>query len=411
MDLIKDIKLSKGNQIAVLTQLSYATGGFITIGKRYPITINTNHLNTEKDIIAYAELLDTQFKFMDHDYQELTFNRIIFNYTLITNDEYNRMSQKYIVGMKDILKEDSIIKDILMNLPLNQLYKGWGSKITVIDATNFKIEGLSQGDYYIMITNDLNNENITTINIYTNSGELIKTFLDRIINYNHFIRYTENKEFYIKNGKAYFLYQNRFSKLRNITKLSPMKDINLNIMTLDTETYVDESGNMSLYCICFYDGKDAKSYYITDYLDVNEMVGSLFTVLLRRKDASKSIHIHNASHFDLIFLLKYLVNLKNVRVKPLMRDGKFINTIVEFGDDYQYRIYIKDSLLLLPESLNSLAKTFNTEQPKLDFDHASINGSNLVEAKERVIEYCIADCVSLYQVIEKFNKKFMIYSK
>ena len=405
LDFIEDIKLPKGQQIAVLTQLSYGTGSFITLGKRYPITITSTNLNSEKDIISYAELLDTNIRFMDHDYHELTFNRILFNYTLITGEEYNRMSQRGALNIKDISKEEPIIKDTLMGLPLNQLYKGWGSKITVIDATNFKIEGLSQGDYYIMITNDLNNENITTINIYSYSGALIKTFLDRKINSNHFIRYTEKKEFYIKDGKVYFLYQNRFSNLRNITKLSPMKDIKLNMITLDTETYVDESGNMQLYCICFFDGKESKSFYITDFNNINEMIGALFNELLRRKYASYSIYIHNASNFDLIFLLKYLVSLENARVKPLMRDGKFINTIVEYGDSLQYRLYIKDSLLLLPMSLDKLAKSFNTETQKLEFDHDAINYSNLEEAKDKAISYCIADCVSLYQVIEKFNQE------
>jgi len=101
MDFITDIKLNKGQQIAVITQLSYGTGERITIGKRYPIKINTTNLIQEKDLISYAELLNTQFKFMDNWYHELTFNRILFNYIIISDEEYIRMNKK----KKSVLKK------------------------------------------------------------------------------------------------------------------------------------------------------------------------------------------------------------------------------------------------------------------------------------------------------------------
>jgi len=108
------------------------------------------------------------------------------------------------------LKENSLNSSVLMNLPLNQLYKGWGTKINIIDASTYKIEGL--GEYYLVIKSDLNNLNITTIFVYTNSGELIRTFIDRKISGTQFIRYTEGKEFHINKGQAYFYFQNLFSK-------------------------------------------------------------------------------------------------------------------------------------------------------------------------------------------------------
>jgi hypothetical protein len=402
MDLITDIKLNKGEQIAVLTQLSYGTGDRITIGKRYPIKINTTNLIKEKDIISYAELLNTQFKFMDNWYHELTFNRIIFNYILISDEEYIRMNQKDKISTQDILKENSLNSSVLMNLPLNQLYKGWGTKITIIDASSYKIEGL--GEYYLVIKSDLNNLNVTTIFVYTNSGELVRTFIDRKISGTQFMRYTEGKEFHINKGQAYFYFQNLFSKMKNISKLSPMKNVNLNIITLDIETYLDSNSEMQIYCICFYDGESSKSYYITDYNNIESLIQDLFNELLRRKYSSNSIYIHNGSNFDLIFLLKYIVNLENVRIRPIIRDNKFINITLEYGPNYHYILYIKDSLLLLPIALDELAKSFGTDQQKLDFDHTKINQSNLLEFKDESIRYCIADCIALYQVLNNFNQ-------
>ena len=181
-----------------------------------------------------------------------------------------------------------------------------------------------------------------------------------------------------------------------------MKEHNLKLITLDTETYVDESGNMQLYCICFYDGSDSYSFYITDYLDVNEMLKDVFNSLLNNKYNKHSIYIHNGSSFDLIFLLKYLASVPKVKLRPLMKDGKFIQIEIRLGS---YKFSIKDSLLLLPSSLEKLAKAFGVEQQKLEFNHELINKDNLLKFKDEAIKYCIADCVSLYQVLDSFNRE------
>jgi hypothetical protein len=97
--------------------------------------------------------------------------------------------------------------------------------------------------------------------------------------------------------------------------------------------------------------------------------------------------------------------MENIKVVPLIKDGKFINLEILYGDKYQYRIYFKDSLLLLPVALAKLAKQFGVEQQKLAFDHTQMNQNNLLEFKDKVVEYCIADCVALYQVLNKFNEQ------
>jgi hypothetical protein len=79
--------------------------------------------------------------------------------------------------------------------------------------------------------------------------------------------------------------------------------------------------------------------------------------------------------FDLIFLLKYLVKLGNI--KPIIHNGKFISVTIAYGDDNQYQIKFKDSLLLLLNSLNKLSKSFKVDDGKTVFPILFVNENNL----------------------------------
>lgn len=78
--------------------------------------------------------------------------------------------------------------------------------------------------------------------------------------------------------------------------------------------------------------------------------------------------------FDIIFLLKYLVKL--VEVKPIIHDGKIIQIDIKFGPDNQYKLTFKDSYLILLSSLNKLCKSFNVETVKSIFPHLFVNENN-----------------------------------
>ena len=80
-----------------------------------------------------------------------------------------------------------------------------------------------------------------------------------------------------------------------------------------------------------------------------------------------------------MFLLKPLFEHKNVvNIVPTYKDGKFLNIDVIFKmlDGQINTIKIKDSLLLLPSSLASLAKSFGFEDKGL-FPYTFPNKNNL----------------------------------
>jgi DNA polymerase type B, organellar and viral len=106
---------------------------------------------------------------------------------------------------------------------------------------------------------------------------------------------------------------------------------------------------------------------------------------------------------------------------------------MNYGEELKYRIEFKDSYLILLNSLNRLSKAFSVSNPKSLFPHLFVNKNNLnyigevpnfeyfikVSKNEyqdykkgfnslwilkvEALEYCKLDCISLYQVLIKFN--------
>jgi hypothetical protein len=104
------------------------------------------------------------------------------------------------------------------------------------------------------------------------------------------------------------------------------------------------------------------------------MLTCLKSLLIRKYDGFK-IYAHNLAKFDIIFLLKYL--LKLATIKPIIHSGKIISLTVNYGENGQYKIEFRDSLLLLLSSLDSLSESFKIENKKSIFPHLFVNENNL----------------------------------
>jgi len=147
--------------------------------------------------------------------------------------------------------------------------------------------------------------------------------------------------------------------------------------------------------------------------------------ILKRKYNYYKVYAHNMAKFDIIFLFKYLVKLG--KVKPIIHNGKFISVTIVYGDNEQYQIEFKDSILLLLYSLKSLCSSFKIDEGKSIFPHLFVNENNLEykgdvpriedfykisdneyqeykrsynvgSLKTEAIKYCKIDCVSLHKI-------------
>lgn len=155
-----------------------------------------------------------------------------------------------------------------------------------------------------------------------------------------------------------------------------------------------------------------------------------------RKYKGYKIYLHNFSKFDSIFLIKYLVNIG--KCDPVIHKGKIISFSFKpnWKKDFGVITFL-DSYLLLPSSLKNLSKSFSVAKPKdifpIFFNNINYQGlvpdikyfknlslenyenyknqflNKIWKFKEEAIKYCELDCISLSQILSKFNK--LIYNK
>jgi len=214
-----------------------------------------------------------------------------------------------------------------------------------------------------------------------------------------------------------------------IRKIIGDQTLNTNILTMDIET-VNINGTLIPYLICWYDGHTVRSYWNQDFKNFDHLVSSMMGDLCIRKYRDHKIYLHNFSSFDGIFLLKALTKIGNC--SPIINDGKLISLLFKFklSKKDNFTLQFRDSFLLLPSSLKKLGKSFNTEITKdlfpikfKDINYIGevpnityfndistneynnyVNSFTIWSFKDESIKYCIKDCISLFQVLIKFNE-------
>lgn len=203
---------------------------------------------------------------------------------------------------------------------------------------------------------------------------------------------------------------------------------------MDIETFI-KSGVHVAFAISFYDGTNCNSYYLTDYKNSENMIINCINELMVKKYDNYKVYIHNLSGFDANFLLKILANLGEI--KPIIHDNKIISITFKMNG---YVVIFKDSQQMLTASLRNLAKAFGVDTQKSIFPYSFVNKDKLnyngyipefkyfdnISKSEylnycetfknkswnlrvEIIKYCEIDCISLYQVITKFNE--LIFEK
>jgi hypothetical protein len=223
--------------------------------------------------------------------------------------------------------------------------------------------------------------------------------------------------------------------LKNTKYLEPLKAQNKSnnkIITIDIETIM-KNGSHIPYLFSMFDGKISKTIF-------SDNPQELFDNLLRPKYRGYDVYAHNLSKFDLIFLFKYISSLKsNFDINIIKKDSDIIGIKIS---DYSKNISItlKDSFLLLPNSLLNLSKRFNSElnlqkgiEPvllkglnnesnskfyeQLDYSHYNkdielIKNDSMLDFnnwKNKVQKYCELDCISLYYILIKFSN--LVFNK
>jgi len=316
-------------------------------------------------------------------------------------------------------------------LPLNTDFNKLGKIITENDS--FKLIVLdNKTNLAVKIENREDGFNYYLID-YIKNNKVKISWVDKIINIedDHLIRTISQTIVEYKNGDILSI--RNIKKCNKIQKINTPRTISKNIITADLETYLDENNNMVPYLASFYQ-QGNMGYFFNN--NTNILFQNFFKKLFCRKNRGFKIYFHNLSGFDGFFLIKYLIKF-GYNISPLIHSDKLISINISQGRNYWY---LRDSNLLLLQSLNKLCKSFNIDSVKGNFPYflKDINykgpfpeykyfntnklsiqdyikeskefGANQIWSfKERSINYCLNDSKVLFEILVKFNN--LIFDK
>jgi len=342
-------------------------------------------------------------------------------------------------GIREGLIEDKIIKKT--NYKLQSYYNNklpvsfnpldYGQLLFKIETENKYV--IKHNDNVMIVIKEVNNNNdhYNLIEYYKNNNLLYK-WKDVYINDNTFERHLGKTIYTFENNEVVLL--KVIKPIKYISKSKTARVINNKFITMDLETYKDENNKLIPYLLCWYDGNIKKSYFINDYNNFDALILKVMNDLCTYKYKNYKIYLHNFSKFDGIFLLKHLANIKNSFTDPIINNGKIINIHFTFNN---ITLHFRDSLLLLPSSLKSLGKSFNCivnkdtfpillndinyhgQVPKFSYfnnitideylEYGSLFNNKEWNFKSESINYCLIDCITLYEILIKFNS--LIFGK
>lgn len=354
------------------------------------------------------------------DYNNKVFEDIIFNFFIIDKSR----EQYYIDKWSEIKIAEPVKLEKFSNstvtffLPLNMNYLTWG--LAIINQPDIKIIVSGALVYKIKFMNN----GVSEIQIYKGRNKLF-TFYDIGFKDNIFIRKFDNHKYYIDQKLAKIVLTTKELATKYLPKIKKEARKPAKFITIDIETIKNSLGILTPYCYSFYDGKIKKSFF-------TESPKELFDALLRRKYRGYTVYAHNLSKFDLIFLFKHFAKLwmfDGYKVKPIFKDGAVISIVI--SNDKGVSLTFRDSYLILPSSLKTLAETFKTNkkliEPVLldvnlknehkkyaqnDYSHYSkdiLPVKDFNEWKKLVLEYCENYSIVLHQVLIKFRIKIYFY--
>lgn len=358
----------------------------------------------------------------------------------LTNNNYNNTPIKALINSYGIRKgkvtptiiekKEPIGQHIFYNhkLPIALKAEDYGDVLTAIGDTTFV--SLKKNINMVIKTEGA----INHIKFFKN-GKIMYEWTDHIKEDNSLIREIGKTTILWKDNEIIWTKTLRKSNKKKDTS----SDLNESILTMDIETIGIIEGKREIlnpYLISWYDGKRDKShsYFISDG-DVKGTVIRVMKDICIRKYKGYNIYLHNFSKFDAMFLIKYLVTIGDCN--PVIHKSK----IISFGFKPNWKkdltVTFYDSYLLLNSSLKNLCKSFSVDNPKSIFPfklndinyEGSVPDFNLFEGvtleeynnykqnfidklwsfKDESIRYCSLDCVSLYQVLDKFNK--LVFNK
>lgn len=233
------------------------------------------------------------------------------------------------------------------------------------------------------------------------------------------------------------------------------------MIAFDLEAYVDRDSNSEFvpYAVALRHGGEGsyfdnervvKKYYLMDFegesprQKASNMLFAALQYLLQPKFIGWKVYAHNLSGYDGIILMRYLQEVEDLKLKPIMRDAEVFEVCYSYpaskladmtetpvkgaNNNRKHRstnarICFKDSAKLIQGKLGDLGKSFGCRTTKGEFPHDFASYENLLyngpwpcsehceskaevlDFKAEALEHVTRDVDLLYELLVIFNNR------
>ena len=186
---------------------------------------------------------------------------------------------------------------------------------------------------------------------------------------------------------------------------------NISVFDIETTSWIDDTREtdddtvnsyhdrfIKPFLLVYYDGEQTIPY-------MGEECVSLFLKdFLTFKNRNTICFAHNGGKFDILAIYQAYMNdpyfYENYSYQPILQGSRIMS--FKIFDSHRHRWEFRDSFSLLPRSLSSLCKSFKPDHVKLEMPD-----NDFYADPQAWVKYCSNDCISLYEILQKFNDTIM----
>lgn len=301
--------------------------------------------------------------------------KLTLNYKVwLTESDYKSNMKKIVElidkTMRKILKNEKWIVNF-ETLFMDKIYEPF-LKLNK-KSYSFYHEGVASNLYVVYKTNK---KGVVTKGVLKDEKEFIILEWDIIYKDGLEIHNIKDQFKVVLNEKGEILEKAILGKDNIFRKPILSKEIDNNFAVFDLETYtVDESGKQEVYASAFKSKNICKSYWLEEYLTSGNLMKRMLNDIFDNLE-NTTLYAHNGGRFDFFLILVSLTEIADVSIVLRDINNEIISINATRLSDGK-KIYIRDSYLLLPHSLEKLAEKLFPDMLKLYFPHTFVTLENL----------------------------------
>ena len=323
------------------------------------IPVDFTYINKFKVKISHNHELN---KFIESDFKTKTMLPVYINTDFIGKE------------LNTVIENDIIVDVILEGIYSVEQYKlsrqfKIDKKLQKFDA-NFKFHLIKLNNItYLLAIKHITNTCIRKLRMNL-SGNIMEDITDFVLENGNVKRVIGNNVIIINNDKIINSYRNINLTPIRLTKTNAISysSENPNIGVIDFETFNYDASTSKVYAAGFKTNlDDGVTMFYTDNKDsTDSVVLKLVNELLRSKYNQTIFYCHNLAGFDVIFMLKVLVDYNNSNNNEYkfdfkFRDNNILSITITKGLN---KVTIRDSFAMFNSSLSNLAKAYECTYQK-----------------------------------------------